>query len=204
MIGKLSGAPGRYFPKRLRWACLALSLGMLFELSLIANAAVIAEKRDATIFEEAIAALKRHDCKGAWDLVWPLAKAGDQSARHFLYAWLAGNMRLPGVTGDHVMYFRHFLTLGAYAAITPDKQLSFRGDPERRNVRHDIVSSIRQMNLGRDGDRVAQCYATTTSFKKCLDLAVSLGVISSFEDYARDTEKAERETGVAAQCKLPI
>lgn len=164
----------------------------------------VAEKRDITIFEEAIAAIKRRDCKGAWDLVWPLAKAGDQSARHFLYAWLVGKMLLPGVTRDHAMYFRHYLTLGAYAAITPDKQLTFRGDPERRAVRGDILSSLHRMKLGRDGDRVTQCYATTVSFKKCLDLAVSLGVISRFEDYARDTEQAERETGAAAQCLPPI
>src|SRR5580765_7433088 len=59
------------------------------------------EQRDAAVIEEAEQALERRECKAAWDLTWPLAKAGNSRARHFLYISVAsGQLAWPGVTLD--------------------------------------------------------------------------------------------------------
>jgi hypothetical protein len=59
---------------------------------------------------------------------------------------------------------------------------------------------VRSLNLGANGERVSQCYAGDASLEKCLNLGVSLGVIPTFEEYARQTELAAHETGVTAHC----
>jgi hypothetical protein len=168
------------------------------------TARVLAEEnRSAIIMEEARQALERRDCKSAWDMTWPLAKAGDPLARHFLYnAFSIGALGWPGITSDHTFYFRSALVITMYAAVTPRNDLTFRFDPDRHGIRRHILTTIRSeyMKMNADGKRVEQCYAEGSSFQKCLDLATSLGVVPKFEDFARETEDAERSTGVAAHC----
>ena len=62
---------------------------------------------------------------------------------------------------------------------------------------------MKGLALGAKGDEVAKCYQSGGAFRDCFDLAVSLGVIPRFEDYAEEVEKAERDTGMGASCRDP-
>ena len=171
-----------------------------FALLLAAGPAVAEVKPGPVEIERARALVERGDCARAWNIVWPLAKNGDQKARYFLYSAITGRMIPPAVTKDHTTWYRHVLVLAAYAAITPQEQMPPTVGAGHRFARIDVPASINALKLGADGERVAQCYANGPSFKTCLDLAVSLGVIPRFEEYARTTETAERETGIDAHC----
>ena len=147
--------------------------------------------------------LARGDCNTAWNIAWPLAKGGNQEARNFLYASINGRMLPPGVTKDHISYYRHVLVLAAYAALSLPGQVPRGMSPGRRFARIDVPAAINGLKLGSDGERVAECYRRDPSFKSCLDLGVSLGVIPTFSAYAKETERRQTETGVAADCLPP-
>jgi hypothetical protein len=160
----------------------------------------LAQRYSSAEFDQAWAALQRRDCKAAWDIIWPLAKRGDPWARHFLYNSLAaGGMVFPGITKDHSWYYRSYLMVAVYAAVTPEDQLAFPV-PDRRFFRVDIINVIKSAERNSNGERVAQCYAAGSSFQNCLDLGTSLGVFPTFDDFAQETDEAERRTGVAAHC----
>lgn len=149
---------------------------------------------------QATAAYKRDDCRGAWDIIWPLAKAGNNEARHFLFMAVATGMMAPGDPGlSMATTARHNLTLAAYAALAPSPKPS-KGDRNHKWARDVVPNAILHLNLGSKGERVAQCYKSGPTFRDCLDLAVSLGVVQKFEDYARDVETAAQETGLGARC----
>ncbi len=177
---------------------LSLFIGMGF--SLFAGFTPAAARFGTVELEQAEALLDSWDCKTAWNIAWELAKTGNQEARYFLYLSLTRRMIPPAVTSEHTWHYRHGLVLSAYAALTPPEQLQPGNSPDHRAARHDIVFFISRLGLGPNGERVAQCYAGGLSPKTCLDLAVSLGVIPKFEDYARLTEEAARETGTVARC----
>jgi hypothetical protein len=151
-------------------------------------------------FDQAREAYRREDCRGAWDIVWPLAKKGNHEARYFLHGTIVDRMIPPGDSGyPRSVFLRHNLTLAAYATLA--RARPGRGDPNHRWARIDIPNSINALALGEKGDRVAQCYKSDASFQTCLDLAISLGVFQKFEDYALSTEAAARETGLTARCR---
>jgi hypothetical protein len=155
---------------------------------------------DLPEFNQAREAYRRGDCRSAWDIVWPLAKQGNHEARNYLYGTRLDRMMAPGESGlSKSTSIRHDLTLAAYAALA--RARPGIGDPNHRSARIDIPNSINALALGANGGRVAQCYKSGTSFQECLDLAISLGVIQKFEDYARDVETVARETGVSAWCR---
>jgi hypothetical protein len=91
------------------------------------------------------------------------------------------------------------LTLAAYGAL--GQVAPGRGDPSHAWLRRDIPIFIRDLALGVNGDRVAQCYTSGSSFRDCLNLATTLGVVPKFEDYAAEVEMAARETGEGASCR---
>jgi len=72
--------------------------------------------------------------------------------------------------------------------------------PDHKWIRETIQVFLKELALGDKGDQVAQCYKSGGAFRDCLDLAVSLGVVPKFEDYAEEVERTERETGIAASC----
>jgi hypothetical protein len=154
-------------------------------------------------FKEAIAAFSRWECRRGWDILWPFAKAGNSEARYLL--WSAHfNTSPPGLdlrTSPQTAWDRHKLTLGAYAGLA--RIPPGLGDPNHRFVRREIQIYLRDLSLGANGARVAQCYNSDGSFRDCLTMAVTLGVVPKFEDYAEEVEKAERETGKAASCWYP-
>lgn len=173
----------------------------LLNFSLIVPPAIADEYNE---IERAWSTLRDGHCKLAWDKVWPLAKNGNQRARHFLYNSVAsGRMALPGVSGDPETYYRQYLPLAAYAAVTTADQLSYSGpdlDPGRKWLRTDILNVLKNLNLDPNGERVRRCYASDTPLPECLNVAVALGVIPEFGDYAQKTEEAARKTGNDARC----
>lgn len=170
-----------------------------FVLSLSGGAAVAQMRISTPEVQEAWTALQRGDCEAAWDILWPLAKNGSQEARYFLYS-ATGRVKPPGVTKDHASHYRHVLALAAYAALAPPELYLPGSVSDGRFARQSVPAAIRGLNLGANGERVSQCYASNASLENCLNLGVSLGVIPTFEEYARETELAARNTGVAASC----
>ena len=149
---------------------------------------------------EAWAALRRNDCEGAWNILWPLAKNGDQEARYYLYWAVVQRINPPDVATDPAILNRHFLTLSAYAALRPTERYSMGVASDGRFARIEVPVAISRLNLGEHGERVAQCYKAGEPLDACLQLGVSLGVIQEFEDYARDTDRRVREAGAKARC----
>jgi hypothetical protein len=180
---------------RLWWLCFCIT----FALSLIGGSAVAQMRISAPEVQQAWTALQRGDCEVAWNTLWPLAKSGNQEARSFLY-FATGRVNPPGVTKDHASYYRHVLALAAYAALAPPESYLPGSVSDGRFARHDVPSAIRALNLGANGERVSQCYASDTRLEKCLNFGISLGVIPTFEEYARETELAARNTGITASC----
>jgi hypothetical protein len=156
-------------------------------------------------FNQATEAFRNEDCRAAWDIVWPLAKQGNHEARYFLAMAMVGRLAPPGLPRElpEAAWDRHSLTLFAYAALATQSPTPWHGDPSHRWARKEVPLLIKKLALGLNGSRVAQCYASDASFQDCLDLAVSLGVVQRFEDYARDVERAARETGIQAWCWRP-
>jgi len=155
---------------------------------------------DLPEFNQAGEAYKREDCRGAWDMVWPFAKKGNHEARYFLHGTMVDRMIPPGDSGHpRSIFLRHNLTLAAYGTLA--RAQPGMGDPNHRGTRVEIPNLINALTLGAKGDRVAQCYKSASPFQTCLDLAVSLGVVQKFEEYALSTEAAARETGLAARCR---
>jgi hypothetical protein len=152
-------------------------------------------------FKEATAAYRRGDCQVAWDLIWPLAKAGKYEALYFLHATVSDRLIPPGYALlSRTNLSRHKLVLAAYAAVGPTGPKPFQGDPNHRWVRREIPILINELGLGSAGHRVTQCYQSDSSFQVCLNLALSLGVVERLEDYAADVDREARETGRFASC----
>jgi hypothetical protein len=159
---------------------------------------------DLPEFKKAVVALDAWDCPTAWNTIWPFAKAGNAEARHFLATSMTGHLNPPGVdfwTSPGAAWSWHALTLSAYgamASLRPEQ-----GDPDHKGIRRAIPGHLRDLAMGAKGEQVAQCYQSGTSFRECLDLAISLGVVPTFEDYADEVERVERETGRSASCWNP-
>jgi hypothetical protein len=159
----------------------------------------IAQEKQGQI-DQAWAALKNDDCRSAWDILWPLAKSGNVEARYYLYSAVASKIIPPGVTKDPPSWYRHVLALSAYAALRPRERYASDTESDGRFARVDVPASIKALNLGEGGEKVAKCYKGASSLQTCLDLGISLGIIPTFEDYARETELTARETGIPARC----
>jgi hypothetical protein len=92
-------------------------------------------------FDQAREAYRREDCRGAWDIVWPLAKKGNHEARYFLHGTIVDRMIPPGDSGyPRSVFLRHNLILAAYATLA--RARPGRGDPNHRWARIDIPNSI--------------------------------------------------------------
>lgn len=152
--------------------------------------------------KQALDVYRRGDCQTAWEIVWPLAKAGNQEVRYFLWMSMIDRMIPPGYASfSEPAYNRHALTLAIYATLVPPSPYPPPGDPNHKWARKDIPILIKLMALGPNGDQVAQCYETNPSFRTCMTLAVSLSVVQRFEEYADDVDIETRETGRPASCK---
>lgn len=170
-------------------------------LAILSGDAMAQPIHNALELSQAKKAYSHGDCARAWDIAWPLAKMGDHEARYFLYGTIVDRMIPPGDTGfPKSTFIRHNLTLAAYAALATNRTQG-GGSPTHQWVRTEIPKSIDALDLGARGDRVAQCYRSASSFHGCLSLALSLGIIQEFRDYAREVEAAARETGLSARCR---
>jgi len=156
---------------------------------------------DLPEFKQATEAFRREDCKNAWDILWPLAKKGNREARYLLWGHLIGGLIPPGTAAvSRSSMDRHHLTLAAYATLVPAGPNPPPGDPHHKWAREVIPGAIKRLSLGEKGDKVAQCYKSTSAFRTCLDLVVALGIVQRFEEYAYDVVRERMETGRAASC----
>jgi len=159
---------------------------------------------DLPEFKEATAAFNRGDCRAAWDFVWPLAKSGNADARLYLLLLVTFNTNPPGLdlmSSAQGEWNRHLLTLSVYATLS--RVSRGKGDPDHKWLRDEIPRRLKELGLGVKGDQVAQCYQSGGALSDCLDLAVSLGVIPTFDGHAEEVERAARATGMAASCRDP-
>jgi hypothetical protein len=181
------------------WPLLATSaiVAAVGSVNLLGRVAFAQSAWDRPEFKQATEAIQRQDCKGAWEVIWPLAKAGSSEARYFLLGAIIDILTPPGVTPSQPMFARHMLTLGVHGSLTATHPVRAPKDWPRKAM----PLLVGPLSLGAQGDRVVQCYKTSPSFQTCIDLAVSLGVVQKFEDYARNVERAAEETGVDATCR---
>jgi hypothetical protein len=156
---------------------------------------------DLPEFVQATEAYRRGDCQTAWELMWPLAKAGRFEAIYFLRSTLVGRMVPPGRTKwNPARVTWHELTLAAYTAAGPKGPNPFQGDPNHRWARKEIPRLLAQLDRSEPAQRVAQCYEADASFEQCLNLALATNIIPRFEDYAAEVDAEVRETGNRASC----
>lgn len=177
-----------------------MALGLIGGLLISARTVDAQSRWNTPALEQAEEATAKWDCKRGWDIAWPLAKGGDDQARLFLLSTMITNTNPPGFSSA-LDWSRHALVLSAYGALArvPDG----KGDPNHKWIRDDIPKYISSMALGSKGSRVAKCYERGSSFRECLNLAVSMEVIPKFEDYAREVDDAVQKTGKGAVCRLP-
>lgn len=187
-----------------RGLALAAALGLLASVLPVGGHGNAQSIWDSPEFKEAGAAFAGWDCKAGWAIMWPLAKAGHPGARQFLWTAMVLNLTPPGLDRDtrtRQIMARHNLTLLAYGAIGS-------GPPGSTAalfslIRKEIPIHIRELGLGAAGDGVSACYASGADFRSCLDLAFSLGVVPTFEQYAEWVESTEQQTGKGASCYRP-
>ncbi len=157
------------------------------------NYEAMAQSGKLSEFELASYAMSKGLCRTAWEQMWPLAKRGDHEAQLLLWGASLQYLAYPGDFERHV-WNRHKLTLAAYGALAA---------PESNLLRKEIPIYIRELDLGPKGKQVSKCYERGSSFKECLTLAVSLGVVQKFEDYARDVDVVAQQPGMSAGCVYP-
>jgi hypothetical protein len=153
-------------------------------------------------FKQATEAYRRGDCKAAWDVMWPLAKAGRYEAVYFLWSSMVERMVPPGravSSPDSVAW--HMLTLATYAAAGPKGPMPFQGDPNHRWARREIPLLLNRLHPGDAGKNVADCYRSDPSFEQCLKLAIAAGVVQRFGDYAAAVDAETRKMGNGASCR---
>jgi hypothetical protein len=150
--------------------------------------------------KEAQDAYNRGECGAIWEVMWPLAKSGSADARLYLLLTATLYMNPPGLdtSSPQTAWNRHLVTLSAYGALGVAAE---RISPDNKWLRNEIPRRLKELALGAGGDQVAQCYQSGGAVRDCLDLAVSLGVIPRFEDYAEEAERIERNTGMDASCR---
>jgi hypothetical protein len=187
-------------PRCSRCFCFAVVLGVLVNALIVDRSAQAYGFFDFRRFAPAIEALHRGDCKTAWDLVWPLAKSGDHHAQLFL-SEATLRMAPPGAdTESGPIALRHPLIFGMNAALANrlfgSTHSSLRDWPSLL-----IPIIIEPMSLGASGERVVECYKSSSTYVGCLRLAESLGVVPSFAEYARDIDDTAAKTAASATCR---
>lgn len=156
---------------------------------------------DSPEFKLATDMYRRGDCASAWDLMWPMAKAGKYEAVYFLWSTTVDRMVPPAlpITSQEARDW-HWLTLSAYAAAGPTGSAPFGGDPNHRWATKEIPLLLNRVKRGEAGQRVAQCFSTNSQFKQCLNLAVEMGIVQRFNDYASAVDEIQR-AGAKAVCQ---
>jgi hypothetical protein len=189
----------------LRFKTTIIALGAVGILVSVPTYALAQSTWDFPELKQATDAYQRGDCQRAWEIIWPLAKAGNHEAQYFLWASLIGKMMPPGHHSGlpRSSRARHELTLAAYAALARRGPNPLNGDPDHRWVQKEIPRLIDELGFGSKGKQVAQCYQSATSFRDCLHLAVSLGVVPAFEDYSKEIDTMARDTARGAYCSYP-
>jgi hypothetical protein len=154
---------------------------------------------------------RRGEYHRGWETLWPLAKAGDHKVTlFFVVDWIVGGLRVPIVDKDAEVP-RDLLTLSAHGLLALREFYAAAPEPTRFDieqnfpafetfVRNEFAREITRSQPGPNGDRVAQCYRSTATYRECLDLAIALGVVQSFDDYARAVDEAVLRGGARATC----
>jgi hypothetical protein len=144
-------------------------------------------------------AVRRRNCREQWNILWPLAKQGNSEARYYLWAGMTDNLRPPGPASQSIRK-RQLLTFSVYATMAARRPAPLQGHPDHGWAHYDIPIFIKELALGPKGDRVAQCYTSKSPFDVCLKLAVSLGVVQTFEDFADELEASGQREHEMASC----
>jgi hypothetical protein len=143
-------------------------------------------------YSDALAFYLSDHCDAAWNLLWPLAKRGDNDARFILAESLAFGCDMPIRVDRYDDRTRLSLMLAAYAISEParypisDDETVFRGR-----------LGVFLLSDGHGAETVRTCYVSLVdskdlslaSAKKCLNKAISLGVMKPFKEFAADVDQ---------------
>ncbi len=139
-------------------------------------------------YGDALAFYLKDNCDGAWGLLWPLAKQGDNNARFLPTESLLMGCALPGLWDFqkyHADEVRLRVTLYAYAISEPANYSLRDGDRDyfRKVLRNNLT-----MWLPGEAQAVQACYVSDASAKHCLNTARSVGAMKSFDEVAKEID----------------
>lgn len=202
-FGKLTQNPRRAIDFALRVASIfspILAVDLVFRGESLASSI---KPWELTELQAANSANAQWDCTKAWNILWPLAKAGNPEARYALWSFTIFNTNPPGAdrNSPSEIISRHKLILSAYgsaASWPPEKT-----DATQQLLRNSIPIYIQELALDASGIEVIQCYRSARQLPECLDLAVSRKVVPKFADYVDEVDAIIRQTGHSASCWRP-
>jgi hypothetical protein len=145
-------------------------------------------------YSDALALYLSDRCDAAWNLLWPIAKLGDNDARFILAESLYMGCDLPhrnGRTADEESHL--YNVLEAYAISEPVKYPFYQ---EHEQLFREQLGGLNLFYHYAGAKEAAACYiylvdskdGSLAGAKKCLDKAISLGVIKHFKDFAADVD----------------
>jgi hypothetical protein len=165
----------------------------------MSESACAQSKWDLPALQQAVEAANSRNCRLQWYILWPLAKQGNAEARYLLWAGMTDSLRPPGPTSQAIRK-RQLLTFSIYATMAARGPSPPMGDPNHKWARTDIPIVINELSLGAKGTRVAACYKARSAYSTCLKLALTLGIVPTFEDFAEELDARAQQEQEAASC----
>lgn len=173
--------PQRLICRALPLVCVAL---------LVCAPARAAEQSDWKQIEtEAVAAMDRQDCAGAWKVLWPVARTGQAEALTLLTQLVMFRDLVPPKSispsetasleeqrVDHLLA----LAMADWKNLTQDDGLTAA----------DLVSGIAEERGGENDKRLDSCMQATEDKAQCVKLATELKLVPTFDDYVKAMDGA--------------
>lgn len=142
-------------------------------------------------------------CYETWNVLWPWAKKGNLEARAMLFVAITpfmhiGAVAVPGNNGDSITTMRDSLIMAVHSE-------GYKGgDSERAfmNALNEFRQSIYKgfaLNSYSSGREFLECVQKKK--QGCSTIAVTEGLVPSFEDYAREKD-ALMQQGMKGLCRL--
>jgi hypothetical protein len=147
-------------------------------------------------YSDALALYFNNRCDEGWNVLWPLAKQGDNDARFIIAESLAMGCEMPIHVSRYDDRQRLSLMLEAYAISEPVRYPLYEQDAQTFRERLGLTL----LADGYGTETVRACYASlvdskdlsVTSSKKCLNKAISLGVMKSFDRFAGNIDQSAK------------
>jgi hypothetical protein len=187
ILGKKMATTDFLEPQRFFRRFLLLLLSIVFLGCLPAKAAESSDRKQ--VESKAVALMDSHDCAGAWEILWPLAKTGNPQALTLLTQLVVFHDLVPPVSISRSQTatleeqrLDHLLALGmaGWKNLKSEDEVTATG----------LVTAMAEERDGDDLKRLARCMKNNEDKDQCVKLAVDLKLIPSFEEYVKTMDRA--------------